>query len=853
MFRFSRLKTVLIWIVVLVAVLLAASNLLSEKQLSLFPSWLPHNRIALGPDLQGGSHLLFKVERADVVKERLESTVGDIRARLRKANIRYTGLTGNDRTVTVKITDAGQVQAATDALKELTSATASGLFGGSTQNVILQQADDGQLTLQISDASIASGIAAAQEQSLEVVRKRVAALGASDFAVRPIGSDRIDVQVLGSVDVERLKNILSEPAKLSVRMLDESMSGQDALSGRWPATSEVLYSLDDPPVPYLVDRTDFVTGKNIVDVQSSVDAETQAVSISYKLDAAGTERLAQMTRQNIGRHLAILFDDQVMAAPLISAPILGGSGSIPVSFTEEGAQDLALMLRTGALPATLTTVEERSISPALGLESTRAGLLSAAVAALLVVGLMFAFYRGLGVIAALSLVLNLVLIFAVLSLIGATLTLPGIAGIVLTIGMAVDANVLIYERIREEAKTGRPFSEAVESGFSRAFMTIFDANVTIFIASVILYYLGNEAVRGFAVTLAAGILTTVFTAFTLTRWIVVTWLHRRHPRHLPKDVHTGIFDRANIRFMGIRRYTFTVSAALSIAAMLAFAMLGTNLGVDFAGGSLVEVKAKQGAADPADIRARLGDLNIGDIDADRLGDASLAVIRIQAQGGGENAEQSAMTLVRDELGDDYDFRRVEVVGPAVSWELTRAATLGVLASLAVILVYIWMRFAWQFAVGAVIAALHDIILTLGLFVVTGMEFNVTSIAAILTVVGYSLNDTVVVYDRMRENLKRYRKMPLPILIDASINQTLSRTVLTAATTLLALAALCLFGGEIIRPFAFVMLFGVAVGTFSSIYIAAPVLIVFKLRPDVLDNDPDKKVTEPDARSGNPAV
>ncbi|CAN7270334.1 protein translocase subunit SecDF [Rhizobium sp. LjRoot258] len=853
MHRFSRLKAVLIWVLVVVAVVVAAPNLLSDGQRSKLPVWLAHSHVALGPDVQGGSHLLFQIERADIVKERLERTVADIRGKLRESNIRYTGLTGSDQDVTVRITDAGQVDAAINALSALTATRKSGWFGGSIQNVSLERGSDGQLTLRISKDSIDEGIAAAQAQSLEVVERRIAGLGIKDFSVRADGRDRIDVKALGSIDVERLKNILNEPAQLSVRMIDESMSGQEALAGRWPATSEVLYSLDDPPVPYLVDRTDFVTGKNLVDVQAVVDAQTKAVAISYKLDSEGAEHLAQKTRQNIGRHLAILFDDQVMAAPMINAPIVDGTGMVPVSFSEDGAYDLALMLRAGALPATLTTVEERTVSTALGAESKRAGLVAGFVAAVLVIGLMFAFYRKLGIITGISLVLSLVLILAVLSAIGATLTLPGIAGIVLIIGMAVDANVLVYERIREQAKAGHSFADAIDNGFSRAFLTILDANVTIIIAAAILYYLGSDTVRGFAVTLAAGILTTVFTTFTLTRWIVVTWLHRKHPRHLPRDVQTGIFDRANIRFMGIRRYTFTVSAALSILAMVGLATVGANLGVDFAGGSLVEVKAKQGSADPNDIRARLGDLNIGDIEARRLADASTASVRIQAQGGGENAEQSAMTLLRDELADDYEIRSVEVVGPAVSGELTRAATLGLLGSLAVILLYIWLRFEWQFAIGAIIATLHDIILTLGLFVLTGMEFNLTSVAAILTIVGYSLNDTVVVYDRMRENLKRYRKMPLPILIDASINQTLSRTVLTAATTLLALLALCLFGGEVIRPFAFVMLFGVALGTFSSIYIAAPVLIAFKLRPDAVDSDQNKKVAEPGTNSGNSAV
>ncbi|KRB53089.1 preprotein translocase subunit SecD [Rhizobium sp. Root708] len=851
MLHFSRWKTLLIWFVLLVAVLAATPNLLSDRALERLPNWLPHSRIDLGADLRGGTHLLFKIERTDIVRELLEDTVAGVRNNLRQANIRYTGLTGNDQTVSVKIADAQQIPAATTALEGLVASLKSGFWGGAAPNLIVRHDETGQFTLAISDDAVNAGTLAAQSQSVDVVNRRVEALGDVDFVVRPEGADRVDLQVMGDVDVERLKNIINEPAKISVRMIDESMSGQEAISGRWPATSEVLYSLDDPPVPYLVDRTDFVTSKNIVDVQSVVNGSS--VSIAYKLDAEGTERLAQKTRQNIGRHFAIIFDDQVMAAPLINAPILDGTGAIPVSFTADGAHDLALMLRAGALPATLTTVEERTVSPALGAESARAGIWSGIVAAVLVAALMFAFYRGLGVIAAISLVMNLLLILAFLSAIGATLTLPGIAGIVLIMGMAVDANVLIYERIRDEAKTGRPFAEAIENGFNRAILTVLDANVTIFIGAVILYFLGNDAVRGFAITLAAGILATVFTAFTLTRWIVVRWLHRRHPRHLPRDINTGIFDRANIRFMGIRRYSFTISAALSIAAMVGFAAVGLHMGVDFAGGSIVELRAKQGRADVGDIRERLGDLNIGEISARQLRDPAGALVQLQPQGGGENAEQSAVTLMRDELGGDYDFRRVEVVGPAVSGELTRAATLGVLASLIVILVYIWARFEWQFAIGAIVATLHDIILVLGLFVLTGMEFNLTSVAALLTIIGYSLNDTVVVYDRMRENLRRYRKMPLPILIDASINQTLSRTVLTAATTLLALAALSLLGGEVTRTFAFVMLFGVAVGTFSSIYIAAPVLIAFKLRPETLDNDQDRKVPEPETKSGNPAV
>ncbi|MBB3591454.1 SecD/SecF fusion protein [Rhizobium sp. BK529] len=839
MHHFSRLKTLLIWLIAIAAIVVAAPNLLSPAQPSSLPAWLRHDRVTLGLDLQGGSRVVLRLERSDIIRNRLEATVASVRDKLRGADIRYTGLTGTAQTVTVKVTDTAQLQTAADLLKPLASA-----------NILLQQSNDGQLTLQISDKAIDADTAAAQTRSLDIVGRRIAGFGKENFTVLPDGNDRVAVQVLGSVDAERLKNLLNEPASLSFHLIDESMSGQQALAGRWPATSQVLYSLDDPPVPYLVDRTVIATGADFVEVDTKTDPQTQDSAIVYRLNAEATKRLAQATSANVGKHLAIVFDDQVMANPVIEAPITDGGGEISANFSEEGVQDLAVMLRAGALPATLTSVEERTVSPVFGSESVVSGLIAGIVAVVLVAALMIALYRMLGIIAVVSLAFNLVLIVAVLSVAGAILTLPGIAGLVLIVGMAVDSNVLIYERIREEERAPHTtFAQAVERGFSRAFHTIVDANVTIFIAAVILFFVGSESIRGFAVTLAVGILTTILTAFTLTRGFVAAWLAQRHPRHLPKSALTSLFEHAHIRFMGIRRYVFTASAVLCIAAMLAFATVGLQLGIDFTGGSLIEVKAKQGNADIADLSARLNELNLGEVRVERTGDATSALIRVGSQEGGENAEQSVATFIRGELAEDYDFRRVEVVGPAVSGELTMLATIGILASLFAILIYIWIRFEWQFAIGAIVATLHDVIIMLGLFVITGMEFNLTSVAALLTVVGYSLNDTVVVYDRMRENLKRYRKMPLPILIDAAINQTLSRTILTAATTLLALLALYIFGGAVIRSFTFTMLFGVALGTFSSIYIAAPVLIIFRLRRNMNDEDEG----DVSMKSGKPAV
>jgi SecD/SecF fusion protein len=291
--------------------------------------------------------------------------------------------------------------------------------------------------------------------------------------------------------------------------------------------------------------------------------------------------------------------------------------------------------------------------------------------------------------------------------------------------------------------------------------------------------------------------------------------------------------------MAVKNYTFMASAALALISVVGFATIGLNLGIDFTGGSIIEMRAKQGAADLGDIRERLDGLNLGAVQVQGFGDPSDVLVRVQAQGEGENGEQSAVTKIRNDLGAQYDFRRVEVVGPSVSGELATTGIIGIGLALVAIMVYIWFRFEWQFAVGAITATLHDVLLTIGFFVFTGIEFDITSIAAVLTVVGYSLNDTVVVYDRMRENLRRYKKMPLPLLIDTSINSTLSRTILTSLTTIIAIAALVIFGGEVIRGFTVAMLFGVVVGTFSSIYIAAPILILFRLRSDTFDKKDDK--------------
>ncbi len=366
MLYFSRWKTIFIWFTVLVSVLVAVPNLLSDEQLEALPSWMPSKKVTLGLDLQGGSHIMLKIEQADIIKDRLETTVGDIRAALRDAGIRYTGLSGVGQQVQVRITDADKVDAAKEALSSLTeSVSVGGLTGGTIQEVSLQQ-DGTLLRLTLTDEGIDYRTSSALIQSMEVVRRRVDELGTTEPLIQRQGSDRIIVQVPGLTDPQRLKALLKQTAKLSFHMVDMSMPVEEAINGRPPATAEVLYSMDDPAVPYLVEKRALVSGENLVDAQASFNQQTNEPVVTFRFDSRGAQRFAQATQQNVGRPFAIILDDQVISAPVIREPIIGGSGQISGSFSVEGANDLAVLLRAGALPATLTVVEERTVGPGLG-------------------------------------------------------------------------------------------------------------------------------------------------------------------------------------------------------------------------------------------------------------------------------------------------------------------------------------------------------------------------------------------------------------------------------------------------------------------------------------------------------
>ena len=841
MLQFDRWKILAIVAVVLAGLVFAIPNLFSTQQIERLPDWLPKDQLSYGLDLQGGVHLQVRVEQDGIRSSRLETLENDIRTRLRQSGdvIGYRNLRSRGDAVTFNLREPGDAARVSERLAELTEpvAPAGGLLAGfSVVEVDASQPTPQSFAYTLTADGLENRLRSAVSQSIEVIRRRVDELGTTEPIIQRQGDDRIIIQVPGFDDPAKLKSIIGTTAKLTFREVDDSVNPREIVDGRaqLPIGTELLNTNDAIPEPVVVQRVSKIDGDSLVDAQPGYDQQTNEPIVSFRFDQKAARVFASYTAQNIGRRFAIVLDNEIITAPVIRGTIPGGSGQISGNFTTESANELAVLMRAGALPAEITFVEERTVGPGLGADQVESGKMAAIVASIAVVLFMLLAYGTLGIIANLALAANVVLIIAVLTKIGATLTLPGIAGIVLTMGMAVDANVLIYERIREERRRGRTFIQSIEVGFRAALSTILDANITTLIAAAILFYLGSGPIRGFAVTLAVGIVTSVFTAYVVTRVLMFVWVRWRKPTELPRRWFSVVKEETSQRFMWLRRFSFPGSAAALLASLILFGTFGLNFGIDFVGGSLIEYQAKAERADIGAVRERLATLDLGDVQVQEFGDPREILIRVESQGGEDQAEQAALTKIKAVMAEDYEFRRQEVVGPTVSGELAQAGTIAVIASLLAIMAYIWFRFEWQFALGAVTATLHDVILTVGMFAALQIEFTLASIAAILTIVGYSLNDTVVVYDRIRENLRKYKKKSIPDLLDLSINDTLSRTILTSLTTLLALFALYFLGGEVLSGFVFAMIFGVVVGTYSSIFVAAPLLILFKLRPDSLD-------------------
>ena len=532
MLYFTRWKALGIILTALVVCLFAVPNFFPEATVKNWPLWA-QRRIVLGLDLQGGSYLLLEVDSNYVKKEKLDQVRDDVRKTLREAKIGYTGLVGRNDSVEVRITKDTEFQNALSKLREL-SQPLGGLLGSNGQRSLeVSDAGGGLIRLTIPQAAITERIRQTIEQSIQIVERRVNQLGTVEPVIQRQGTDRILVQVPGLQDPTRLKELLGKTAKMEFRMVDESVPPDQAQKGGLPPDDDLLMSSTAPKIPYVIKKQVLVSGGELSDAQTGFDQRSGEPVVNFKFNSQGARKFAQATAENVGQRFAIVLDNEVISAPVIREPIPGGQGQISGNFTVQSANDLAILLRAGALPAPLTPIEERTVGPGLGQDSIEKGELAAYVGAIMVIVFMLLTYRLFGVFANVAVVINVAMIFGLLSLLNATLTLPGIAGIVLTVGIAVDSNVLIYERIREELRGGRNAISAIDAGFKRALATILDSNITTFIAAAVLFYIGTGPVRGFAVTLGIGILTTVFTAFTLTRLIVAWWVRWKRPQTVP--------------------------------------------------------------------------------------------------------------------------------------------------------------------------------------------------------------------------------------------------------------------------------------------------------------------------------
>ena len=524
MLVFERWKIILVLVISLLGIVYAVPNFLSRSSAGSLPTWLPHEQINLGLDLQGGSHLLLEVDFATVLKEQLEMLVDEARVVLRGAGIGYTGLGRSGEEVTLKLRDLDEGEVVHDLLSEI------------EPGIEIEVSEAGDVSVILSETSLRERQVAVLSQSIEIVRRRIDETGTREPSIQRQGEDRILVQLPGVDDPERIKRLLGKTAKMNFRMVDEATPVEDALRGRVPPGSELLYVRDrsinqQDSTPIVIRKRISVSGDNLLDAQPTFQ-DNQPV-VSFRFDTVGGRKMGALTAENVGKRFAIVLDGEVISAPVIREPIPGGNGIISGSFTVQSAQDLALLLRAGALPAPLTILEERTVGPSLGADSIAAGKIASIVGLALVVSYIIMSYGLFGIAAVVALLVNMALIVSLLSVLQATLTLPGIAGIVLTIGMAVDANVLIFERIREEVRNGRSVFSSVDIGFRLAFRTIIDANITTLIAAILLFQFGSGPVRGFAVTLAIGIVTSMFTAIMFTRMLIVLWLQRVRPQTLP--------------------------------------------------------------------------------------------------------------------------------------------------------------------------------------------------------------------------------------------------------------------------------------------------------------------------------
>jgi protein-export membrane protein SecD/preprotein translocase SecF subunit len=620
--------------------------------------------------------------------------------------------------------------------------------------------------------------------------------------------------VVAEADVATVERLLGLPAlRTNVPRGIDLKWGSENLNGY-----RALYALEARPI---------ITGQDVRQATAGRDPMTSESEVQFELSRSGGRAFGQATERNVGNHLAILLDGRVQGQPPVIQERIDATGRIQMGGkTLEEANDLALVLRAGALPAPLRVIEDRTIGASLGSDSTHAGVRASILAVLFVLVVMGSYYGRAGLLAVGALFFYVLFCAGALALFGFDVTLPGLAGFALSIGMAVDANVLIFERMREELAKGKTIRRALDEGFSNAMGAIIDSNVTTALTALVLYMVGTGPVQGFAITLLVGIVASMVSAIFITRTLFLLWLQRPNPpRMLPRY---QLFAKADFDFIRFRRWAYAISAAIVLPGLIWLALRGATYSIEFTGGALLQIETAA-PTQTSVLRSALQRGGLPGAEIQNFGSEREFVIRARLGADHDRKDTDAIVsaarkALNAELGvDGYSVKRGEGVGPKVGSELQQKAVVAILFSFVTTLIYLAFRFEWRFGVAAVIATAHDVLATIAFIRYLDLEVGLVVVAAVLTILGYSLNDTIVIFDRVRENLRGTKRNFVDVL-NRSINETLPRTILTGGTTLATAFVLAFFAGEVIKPFALVMAFGIVMGTFSSIYVASPVLL-----------------------------
>ncbi|HHB75794.1 MAG TPA: protein translocase subunit SecD, partial [Desulfobulbus sp.] len=699
----------------------------------------------------------------------------------------------------------------------------------------------------------------AVNQSLEIIRNRIDQFGVAEPVILRQGENEIVVQLPGVKDPKRAMGLIGQTAQLEFKLVaddaginlqklidqaikagqwkpDESRKKLNlALQSRLPKGTEVYFqrivdnkTKKERRVPILLKSQVLMTGEMVKNAQVRIGGSFNEPYVSLDLTGRGGKIFGDITAKNVDKRLAIVLDDVVRSAPVIREKILGGKAQISGSFTHAEATDLAIVLRVGALPAPVEIIQNLTVGASLGQDSINKGLTSGLFGALMVLVFMVIYYRLSGIIADLSLVLNIFFLFAGLAMLGATLTLPGIAGIILSIGMAVDANVLVFERMREEFELGKSVKSGVDAGYNKAFWSIVDSQVTTLITAMALFLFGTGPIKGFAITLSLGIVFNLFAVLFCSRLVYDILYGTRMLREIK---FMRFIKKPNFDFMKVRNIAFTVSAILVLMGLVSFAEIlrgDANLGVDFSGGALLQYKAEK-PFQLDQVRADFKHEGFPSIDLQQVTGENRLIVKIKKSEETVGHLSDAITgvLTKNEADKGFKLESQSEIGSSVSAALRNKAIQAIAISLIGVLIYLAIRFDISFGLAAAAATFHDVLAVLGICWLMHKEITLLLVTALLTLAGYSLNDSVVVFDRIRENRQKDPDADLFSIINTSINQVLGRSIVTSLTTALVLVALFFFGGSAIHTFSFALLIGIIIGTYSSVFIASPLLTIKK--------------------------